>query len=97
MGEPAGAAPQWARDYFGPLYEFALRLIEKGLAYVCDLSPDDTDKYRGAPDRPGVDSPFRNRPMAEKKAADSRLKAPRIRRRRASTSLSEALVAAIRS
>ncbi len=64
-GEGKLVEPFYASDYFGPLYEFALRLIEKGLAYVCDLSPDDTDKYRGAPDRPGVDSPFRNRPMAE--------------------------------
>lgn len=64
-GEGKLVEPFYASDYFGPLYEFAVRLIEKGLAYVCDLSPEDTDKYRGAPDRPGVDSPFRTRPLAE--------------------------------
>ena len=54
--------PFYASDYFDPLYECALRLINKGVAYVDDLSPEDTDKYRGAPDRPGKESPFRDRP-----------------------------------
>jgi glutaminyl-tRNA synthetase len=57
--------PFYASDYFGPLYEYAVKLIRKGLAYVCDLSPEDTDKYRGAPDRPGQDSPWRNRSIEE--------------------------------
>ncbi|MBI2946180.1 MAG: glutamine--tRNA ligase/YqeY domain fusion protein [Verrucomicrobia bacterium] len=57
--------PFYASDYFGPVYEYALQLVKKGLAYVCDLSPEDTDKYRGAPDRPGQDSPWRNRPIDE--------------------------------
>jgi glutaminyl-tRNA synthetase len=64
--QPAAALePFYASDYFDQLYEYAVQLIKKGLAYVCDLSPEDTDKYRGAPDRPGVESPWRNRPMAE--------------------------------
>src|SRR5690349_743824 len=68
---PAGAErsqslePFYASDYFDPLYEYAVQLVKKGVAYVCDLSPEDTDKYRGAPDRPGKDSPFRNRSMEE--------------------------------
>jgi glutaminyl-tRNA synthetase len=57
--------PFYASDYFGQIYEFALRLIRKGKAYVCDLSPEDTDKYRGSPDRPGQESPFRSRSMEE--------------------------------
>ncbi len=62
----AGALePFYASDYFEPLYQFARQLIRKGLAYVCDLSPEDTDKYRGAPDRPGKDSPWRNRSPEE--------------------------------
>lgn len=64
-GDETPVEPFYASDYFGPLYQFAVRLIEKGLAYVCDLSPEDTDKYRGAPDRPGIESPFRNRPVSE--------------------------------
>ncbi len=57
--------PFYASDYFDQLYEYALRLINKGLAYVCDLSPEDTDQYRGAPDRPGKESPFRTRSVSE--------------------------------
>ena len=57
--------PFYASDYFDQLYDYAVLLVKKGKAYVCDLSPDDTDTYRGAPDRPGKDSPFRNRPIAE--------------------------------
>ena len=52
-----GHEPFYASDYFDPLYAYALKLIEKGVAYVCDLSPEDTDRYRGSPDRPGQDSP----------------------------------------
>src|SRR3974377_2126262 len=51
--------PFYASDYFDQIYEYALQLIKKGVAYVDDLSPEDTDKYRGAPDRPGKESPFR--------------------------------------
>ena len=42
-----------------------MQLIRLGKAYVCDLSPKETEEYRGSPDRPGQDSPFRHRPMAE--------------------------------
>jgi glutaminyl-tRNA synthetase len=59
------AEPFYASDYFDQLYEYALALIKKGKAYVCDLSPADTDAYRGAPDRPGKESPYRNRPEEE--------------------------------
>lgn len=57
--------PFFASDYFEALYEFALVLIREGKAYVCDLSPKETDEYRGAPDQPGRDSPWRNRTVAE--------------------------------
>jgi glutaminyl-tRNA synthetase len=62
---PTPAEPFYASDYFEPLYGYARQLIRKGKAYVCDLSPEDTDTYRGSPDRPGQDSPFRNRSVAE--------------------------------
>jgi glutaminyl-tRNA synthetase len=61
----AGLEPFYASDYFDQIYEYALQLIKKGVAYVDDLSPEDTDKYRGAPDRPGKESPFRNRSVEE--------------------------------
>jgi len=57
--------PFYASDYFSQLYEYAVVLIKAGKAYVCDLSPEDTDRYRGAPDRPGKDSPWRNRSVEE--------------------------------
>ena len=59
------AEPFFASDYFEALYEFAERLILKGKAYVCDLSPEEVDAYRGAPDKPGRESPWRNRPIEE--------------------------------
>ncbi len=65
----------FASDYFDQLYEYALELIRRGKAYVCDLSPEDTEKYRGAPDRPGQDSPFRNRSVAENLDLFQRMKA----------------------
>ena len=67
--------PFYASDYFDPLYEFAVQLIRKGRAYVCDLSPEDTEKYRGTPDRPGTDSPFRTRPVEESVDLFARMKA----------------------
>jgi len=67
--------PFYASDYFGPIYEFAVQLIRKGRAYVCDLSPEDTEKYRGTPDRPGQNSPFRERPVEESLDLFARMKA----------------------
>jgi len=57
--------PFHASDYFEALYQFAVQLIKSGKAFVCDLSPEDTDKYRGAPDKPGTESPFRTRSVEE--------------------------------
>jgi len=66
--------PFFASDYFDQLYAYAVELIKHGKAYVCDLSPADTDSYRGAPDRPGKDSPFRNRSVAENLDLFARMK-----------------------
>jgi glutaminyl-tRNA synthetase len=55
----------FASDYFERLYGFACELIEKGLAYVCDLSAEDTRTYRGTLTEPGRDSPWRGRSVAE--------------------------------
>ncbi|MFM1767807.1 MAG: hypothetical protein RJA22_336 [Verrucomicrobiota bacterium] len=74
---PAAASlePFYASDYFGRIYEYALALIRAGKAYVCDLSPADTEAYRGAPDRPGKDSPFRHRSVEENLDLFQRMKA----------------------
>jgi len=71
----ANLEPFYASDYFDQIYEYALQLIKKGVAYVDDLSAEDTDKYRGAPDRPGQDSPFRNRSIEESLDLFQRMKA----------------------
>ncbi|MGQ0721756.1 MAG: glutamine--tRNA ligase, partial [Candidatus Eiseniibacteriota bacterium] len=54
-----------ASDYFGRLYEWACRLVEKGKAYVCDLGADDVRRYRGTLTEPGRPSPWRERSVAE--------------------------------
>jgi len=55
----------FASDYFEKLYGFAVELIEKGLAYVCDLSAEETRAYRGTLTEPGKDSPYRTRSVEE--------------------------------
>lgn len=56
---------KYASQYFDKLYDFAIELIEKDLAYVCDLTPDQARQYRGTLTEPGMDSPFRNRSVNE--------------------------------
>jgi len=53
--------PFYASDYFDQIYEYAVALVKKGNAYVCDLTPDETDEYR----RNAKESPFRNRSIEE--------------------------------
>ena len=55
----------YASDYFDKLHEFAVSLIKKGKAYVCDLSGDEIREYRGTLTEPGKNSPFRNRTVEE--------------------------------
>ncbi|HEX5653142.1 MAG TPA: glutamine--tRNA ligase/YqeY domain fusion protein [Chitinophagaceae bacterium] len=55
----------YASDYFGKLYEFAVKLIRKGLAYVDDSSSEEIAAMKGTPTEPGADSPYRNRPMED--------------------------------
>ena len=71
---PSGLETFHASDYFDALYEYAIALIKKGKAYVCDLSPEDIDQYRGAPDRPGRDSPYRTRGIGENLDLFTRMK-----------------------
>lgn len=55
----------YASDYFGQLYEFALKLIKKGLAYVDDSTSEDIARMKGTPTEPGTDSPYRQRTVGE--------------------------------
>ncbi|OQX45911.1 MAG: glutamine--tRNA ligase, partial [Candidatus Sedimenticola endophacoides] len=65
----------YASDYFEQLHGFAVELIEKGLAYVCDLSAEETRRYRGTLTEPGMPSPYRERSPAENLDLFARMKA----------------------
>ena len=67
--------PFFASDYFEQIYHYAVELIRRGRAYVCDLSAEETEAYRGAPDKPGRNSPFRDRPVAENLDLFARMRA----------------------
>lgn len=55
----------YASDYFDELYEFAIKLIKKGLAYVDDSTSEEIAALKGTPTEPGKDSPYRNRSIEE--------------------------------
>lgn len=55
----------FASDYFEQIYEFAVNLVKKGKAYVCDLSAEQIAEQKGTPTRPGIESPYRNRSVEE--------------------------------
>jgi glutaminyl-tRNA synthetase len=65
----------YASDYFDQLYEWALKLIRDGKAYVDDLSAEEIRKFRGSLTEPGKDSPHRNRPVEENLDLFQRMKA----------------------
>ena len=65
----------YASDYFEQLYEWAIKLIKDGKAYVDDLSADEIRKHRGTLTEPGTDSPYRNRSVEENLNLFERMKA----------------------
>lgn len=65
----------YASDYFGKLYELALRLIDKGLAFVDESTVEEIAEQKGDIDRPGTNSPYRDRPIAENRDLFERMKA----------------------
>jgi glutaminyl-tRNA synthetase len=62
--------PFYASDYFDQIHEYAVALVKKGKAYVCDLTPEETDEYR----RQARESPYRNRSMEENLDLFTRMK-----------------------
>ena len=68
---PQTLEPFYASDYFDQIHAYAVQLIEKGKAFVCDLSPEDTDEYR----RTAKPSPFRDRSIPENLDLFARMKA----------------------
>ena len=65
----------WASDYFDTMYEAAEELVNKGLAYVDDLTPEEIREYRGTLKSPGKESPARNRSIEENLDLFRRMKA----------------------
>jgi glutaminyl-tRNA synthetase len=65
----------FASDYFEQMYQYAIELIKKGKAYVCDLSPEEIRRYRGTLTEPGRESPYRNRSVQENLELFERMRA----------------------
>jgi glutaminyl-tRNA synthetase len=69
----------YASDYFDKLYQFAVKLIDHGLAYVDDSSSEEIAKQKGTPTHPGTDSPFRSRSIEENRALFADMKAGKFK------------------
>lgn len=65
LGADWGDRLFFASDYFEQIYNWAIELINKGKAYVCNLTPEEMSKTRGTLTQPGTDSPYRNRSIQE--------------------------------
>jgi glutaminyl-tRNA synthetase len=65
LGFDWGPHLYYASDYFEKLYAYAVQLIKKDKAYVCDLNPEEIRRYRGTLTEPGKDSPYRGRSVRE--------------------------------
>jgi glutaminyl-tRNA synthetase len=74
LGFQWAGAPRYASDYFEQLYLWAIELIKKNKAYVCDLSPEQIRQFRGTPTEPGIESPYRNRSVEENLDLFARMK-----------------------
>jgi len=75
LGCAWGDKPFFASDYFQKLYELALVLIDRGKAFVCDLSPDEIRSHAGSLTEPGTSSPYRNRSIADNRDLFERMRA----------------------
>ncbi len=74
LGFDWGNRLYYTSDYFRKLYDFAIILIKKGVAYICELTAEEFSEYRGTPELPGKESPWRNRPAAENLQLFERMK-----------------------
>ena len=75
LGFDWGDREYYASDYFDTLYDYAIKLIKKGKAYVDSLSSEEIREYRGAPTDPGKESPYRNRSVEENLELFAKMKA----------------------
>lgn len=74
LGFDWGEHLYWASNYFDTMYDYAVRLIKKGKAYICELSQDAFKDYRGIPTEPGKEPPGRNRSIEENLDLFTRMK-----------------------
>ncbi len=75
LGYDWGDRLYYASDYFERLYDYAVELIRRGKAYVCDLSPEQTREFRGTLTEPGRNSPYRDRSVEENLDLFARMRA----------------------
>ncbi|PLA74784.1 glutamine--tRNA ligase [Hydrogenovibrio sp. SC-1] len=75
LGFDWAGEPRYSSNYFDRFYQYAVELIEKGLAYVCFLNAEETRAYRGTLTEPGKDSPYRDTSVAENLALFAKMKA----------------------
>jgi len=75
LGFDWGKHLYYASDYFEQLYQWAVVLVKKGLAYVCDMSPEEVSETRGTPTVPGKESPGRKRSIEENLDLFARMRA----------------------
>lgn len=66
---------RFSSDYFDTLYDYAIALIKSGNAYVCSLKPEESEEYKGDFNRPGKNSPYRDRSVEENLDLFARMKA----------------------
>jgi glutaminyl-tRNA synthetase len=66
---------RFSSNYFDTLYDYALELIQSGKAYVCSLKPEESEEYKGDFNRPGKNSPYRDRSVEENLDMFARMKA----------------------
>jgi glutaminyl-tRNA synthetase len=66
--------PHYASDYFDQLYAWAVKLIQDGKAYIDEQPQEEISRQRGVPTRPGIESPYRNRPVEESLALFEKMK-----------------------
>ncbi len=75
LGWDWGEHLHFASDYFEKLYGFAVQLVERGKAFVCDLSSEEIEARRGTLTEPGIESPYRNRSVEENLDLFARMRA----------------------
>lgn len=79
LGIDYGDRPLFGSDYSEQIYAFAVKLIENGKAYVCDLSQQEIREYRGTLTEPGKESPYRNRSVEENLELFEQMRAGKFR------------------